>query len=98
MARGKALFVRCAACHSTEPDRHGLGPSLHRVLGRRVASLPGFAYSPAMLAADNIWDEGALAAYLENPQGFIKDNKMVFVGLPADEERKDMISYLKTLN
>ena len=51
-----------------------------------------------MLAADNIWDERALAAYLESPQGFIKDNKMVFVGLPAVEERMDMIAYLKTLN
>lgn len=97
VVHGKSLFTRCMACHSADAGKNGVGPSLNAVVGRASASVPGFAYSPAMQAANLTWDDATLAAYLENPQGLVKGNKMAFVGLKNPQDREDMIAYLKTL-
>ncbi|MCC6925536.1 MAG: cytochrome c family protein, partial [Novosphingobium sp.] len=58
----------------------------------------GFTYSPALQGAKLTWDEQTLSAYLENPQAFVKGNKMAFAGLKKPEDRADLIAYLSTLN
>src|SRR5829696_4503609 len=50
-AKGQSAFKKCAACHTSEkggPNK--VGPNLHGVVGRAVASVPGFGYSAAMRA------------------------------------------------
>jgi cytochrome c len=97
VAHGKTLFARCAACHSIAPGKNGIGPSLHAITGKASASLAGFAYSPAMQSANLTWDDATLSAYLENPQGLIKGNRMAFAGLKNPQDRADLIAYLHTL-
>jgi cytochrome c len=97
-AAGKKVFQRqCALCHSTEEGKSKIGPSLHGVVGRHAASLPDYTYSAAMKKADKVWDEATLDPYLASPRTAVPGTKMVFTGLRSEEERQDVIAYLKTL-
>jgi cytochrome c len=96
-AAGKIVFNKCAVCHSTDPAKKGLGPTLFGVVGRHSASVEGFAYSPAMKAADKTWDEATLDVYLTDPKAAVPGTKMIFPGLPKPEDRANVIAYLATL-
>jgi cytochrome c2 len=93
-AAGEKLFRRCAACHKVEEGKNGIGPSLWGVVGRPVASLEGFDYSPAMQAHGGDWTPENLAAYLENPKAVVPGTKMAFAGLKDLQDRIDVIAYL----
>jgi len=94
---GQAVFAaHCAACHSTNADNK-LGPSLAGIVGSKSGTVPGFNFSPAMKEANVTWDEGNLDKYLANPNGFIHGTKM-FVNLPSETDRANVIAYLNTLN
>lgn len=93
---GEKVFRRCKACHSLEPGQHRVGPSLAGVFGREAGAAEGFdRYSEAMKNADLVWNEENLDHYLANPNEFIPGNKMVFPGLGDEEDREDVIAYLK---
>ena len=99
-ARGEVVFQKCYACHSVAPDETGLpGPNLAGVVGRRVASEPGFAYSPALVAlaeqGGRIWTEAALDAFLRAPEVVAPGTAMAFIGLRTAAERADVIAFLK---
>ncbi|MGD6027750.1 hypothetical protein QUV00_23025, partial [Xanthomonas citri pv. citri] len=65
---GTKHFIRCAACHSTDPaDRSATGPHLNGIVGRTAASLPHFAYTSALRAQDFKWSEPKLDAFLKSP-------------------------------
>jgi cytochrome c len=96
-AAGQVVFRKCAVCHNIEPDKVKIGPSLHGIIGRKSASVAGFAYSAGMKAYDVTWTEETLFTYLEKPQALVKGTKMVFAGLPAEKDRRDVIAYLATL-
>lgn len=60
--RGAQVFRACSACHSLTADTiNHAGPSLHAILGRHIASLPGYAYSPALRTMDLIWTPNTIA-------------------------------------
>src|SRR5215471_2255308 len=92
---GKELFQACAACHSDRPD--ALGPSLKGVVGRKSAALEDFRYSNPMKRANLVWDEDNLRAYIADPQGKVKGNRMPYGGLSAPKDVDDVIAYLKVL-
>jgi cytochrome c len=93
---GEAVFKRnCAICHTVEPGKNKIGPTLFGVVGRKAGSVPGFAYSAANKKSGDTWDEQTLDTYLTNPMKFVPGTKMVFGGLKNPEERKALIQYLK---
>jgi len=92
---GKSLFEACVACHSERPD--ALGPSLKGVVGRKSAALEDFRYSNAMKRANLVWDDDNLRAYIQDPQGKVKGNRMPYGGLTSAADVDDVIAYLKTL-
>ena len=95
-ARGEKIYDRCMACHSLDRDR--TGPRHEGVVGRRVASVPGFNYSPAMRkagAAGMIWDEATLDKFLANPTKFMPGTRMTYAGIKDAQERADLIAFLK---
>ncbi len=96
-AAGKTVFNKCAICHTTDPAKKGLGPTLFGVVGRHSASVEGFSYSEAMKAANKTWDAATLEVYLTDPKASVPGTKMIFAGLPKAEDRANVIAYLSTL-
>jgi cytochrome c len=92
---GKAIFAPCAACHTDRAD--ALGPSLKGIVGRKSAALDDFRYSNAMKRANLVWDEDNLRAYIHDPQGKVKGNRMPYGGMSDPHDLDDVITYLKTL-
>jgi cytochrome c len=94
---GQTVFAaRCAACHSTKADDNKIGPSLAGIVGSKSGTVPGFNFSSAMKDANVTWDDANLDKYLANPNGFVHGTKM-FVNLPRDNDRVNVVAYLKTL-
>jgi cytochrome c len=96
--RGQRLFLRCASCHQVaESAVVKTGPLLKGVVGRKVASLPGFDYSKSLAALSFDWDEAHLDTWLERPTALAPGTTMAFEGLPSAADRQAVIAYLKTL-
>jgi cytochrome c len=94
-AKGAKVFARCKICHTLDAGVNKVGPSLHGVIGRHAGAVEGFSYSDAMKNSGVTWDDKSLDAYLADPKGFIPGNKMAFAGLKKEQDRQDVIAYLK---
>jgi cytochrome c len=95
---GKAVFNKCRACHAVgEGAKNLVGPQLNGIVGRKAGSAEGFNYSEAMKGYGKVWDEALLDTYVTDPKAAIPGNKMVFVGVKDEADRKNLIAYLKTL-
>ena len=92
-AAGRLVFRKCQACHSTEPGKALLGPSLAGVMGRKAGAEINYSYSPAMKQANVVWDAKSLDAYLADPQKVVPGNKMPFPGLKTAQDRADIIAF-----
>ncbi|WP_297779127.1 c-type cytochrome [uncultured Roseovarius sp.] len=83
VARGKALFKDCRACHSiideteTPVVRGGrTGPNLYGVIGRHAGSVPGFHYSTSMIAAGKSglrWNEEDFVVYVRDATAYLRN-------------------------
>ena len=96
---GEKIFKKCMACHAIAEKTNKVGPYLVGVVGRAVATVEGYTYSDSMreyAATGAVWDEPTLQAYLENPKAVVAKTKMVFPGLKKEDERNDLIAFLKT--
>lgn len=94
-AVGARTWKLCQSCHLTaEGAGHLVGPNLHGVFGRPVASAEGFAYSPALQAETFIWTPEQLDHWLENPRTFVPGNRMSFSGVRREADRLGVIAYL----
>ena len=94
--KGKVIFEKCAACHSLEAGKNDDAPTLRGIVGRKIASIEEFRYSPAMKRSDVVWTQSTLDTFLEDPQAFIPGNRMPFDGLKEKSEREDLLAYLET--
>lgn len=90
-------FAQCAACHTVAPNQNRLGPTLYRIVGRPKASVPGFAYSPAMKAQKGAWTEAELDAYIANPRAKVPGTRMVYPGMTDAAKRARLIAWLKSV-
>jgi len=98
-AAGEKVFIKCKACHENEQGVNKIGPTLKGIVGRKTASVEGYAYSDGTKAkADegHVWDEATLAAYLPDPKAYVPGTKMAFAGLKNPQEVADVIAYLKS--
>ena len=96
---GEIAFQKCFSCHAIEAGKHDLaGPSLHGIVGRKVAAVAGFDYSPAMkrfAVANPVWTRTLLDRLAADPEALVPGTSMAFHGMADDAERADLIDYLE---
>ena len=95
---GRRVFHKCQACHSLEPGRTLIGPSLAKLIGRHAGSLDAFNYSDAMKHAGIVWDTATLDAYLADPAKVVPGNRMPFPGLKSETDRHDVVAFLAAVS
>jgi cytochrome c len=91
-----------------------IGPVLTGVVGRKAGTYPAYNYSPLMKAAGEnglVWTEDNITNYLPDPSAFLKKfltdkgkadlatgAAKMLLRLPSEQERADVIAYLKTFS
>jgi cytochrome c len=99
---GKAAFAKCGICHQVGPDAQTLvGPELNGIVGRKAASVEGYAYSPGMKKLGEegyTWTEENIDHWIKDPKALLPESPMAlaFQGIPDAGERANIIAYLKT--
>ena len=99
-AKGEKVFKKCKACHVADEEKNKVGPHLVNIVGRAAGSVEGYKYSKGMQAKAEeglVWDETNIDAYLTKPKDFIPKTKMAFPGLKKEDQRADVIAYLKSV-
>lgn len=94
-ARGERVFNRCKSCHELTRERNRNGPHLIGLFGRVSGAVDGFRYSEPMKEAAIVWSNETLDSYLENPRSYMPGTRMTFAGLRNDQDRHDVIAYLR---
>lgn len=97
-----------------EGARTLVGPAQNNLIGRKAGTVEGYAYSPLNKAAGEaglVWTEQTIFEYLADPNAFLKkfltdkgkadqatgSTKMAFK-LSDEQDRRDVIAYLKTFS
>ncbi len=97
---GKALFQQqCFTCHTIDKGgANKVGPNQWDLIGRKKASEAGFSYSSALQQKGGEWTYEDINQMIFKPQAFVRGTKMAFVGLPKEQDRADVIAYLRTMH
>ena len=90
-----AAFAVCKACHSVEPGKNGIGPSLAGIFGEKAGDVPGFEFSDAMKNSGLTWNQATLDRYLTDPRGVVPGTKMAFGGVADAAKRQAIIDWIK---
>ena len=90
-------FSRCRVCHSVEPGRHGVGPSLAGVFGAKAGTRPGYNYSDAMKNSGITGSGDRLDAFIAAPRAVVPGTKMVIAGPKDAAARQRLVDYLASL-
>ncbi|HXE69573.1 MAG TPA: c-type cytochrome [Hyphomicrobiaceae bacterium] len=93
---GAQVFRACVACHTLKSqDGPRAGPTLAGVFGRKIASLPGYDFSPALKNLDIVWTPQTLSKLFElGPAAYTPGSKMPEQKVGA-EDRSELIRFLE---
>ncbi|MGQ0742099.1 MAG: c-type cytochrome [Alphaproteobacteria bacterium] len=97
LSHGEQVAQRCTQCHTWDkggPNR--IGPNLFGVIGRQPGTHEGFSYSGVMKNKGGVWTYEELYLYLKQPAMYLPGNKMAFVGLPRQQDRIDLLAFMRT--
>ena len=95
---GALQFARkCSLCHTLTSDGgNRAGPTLYKVFGRRVGTLPGYPYSEALKKADIIWNAKTIELLFDlGPNHYLPGTKMPLQRIADPKKREALIAYLK---
>ncbi|AGF74055.1 cytochrome c [Bartonella australis AUST/NH1] len=100
LENGRKIFKQCALCHTS--GRNGVnrvGPTLWGVIDRPFAAVEGFSYSRALREnSDKKWNFFILDRYIRSPRTTIPGTTMSFRGIKDDQDRADLLLYLRSLS
>ena len=93
---GAQVFRACVACHTLKAqDGPRAGPTLAGLFGRRIATLPGYDFSPALKKLNIVWTPDTLSKLFElGPAAYTPGSKMPEQKV-GTEERTDLIRFLE---
>jgi len=93
---GQALYQsKCTGCHSVDADR--IGPRHRDVVGRKIASIPGYDYSPAIKKLGGVWTPSRLDRWLSGTQKMAPGSKM-YIEVDDPTQRRLIIAYLQSVS
>lgn len=95
-SRGAEVFKACAICHTLTPDAENrAGPTLHGVIGRRIGTAPGYAYSAGFAAHDIVWTKETIARLFEiGPNAYTPGTKMPEQRVISAEDREALVDFI----
>ena len=97
VAKGEKVFKKCKSCHTVDKGgKHKAGPNLFGIYNAKIGSTDFNKYK-ALSPADGVWDEDTLDKWLENPKKFNGKKTAMSLKLKKDDDRENVIAYLKTL-
>ena len=91
---------RCAAFAIPSPKaaKPIVGPNLYNVVGGPHAHMQGFDYSNALKGKTGPWTFAELNEWLHKPSAYAPGTRMGFAGIANDQDRANVIDYLRTLS
>jgi len=94
---GAEVYRACVACHTLTPDEgNRAGPTLAGIFGRRIASLPGYNFSPALKQLDIVWTPQTVAKLFEvGPMAYTPGTKMPEQKIGSAEDRRALVEFLQ---
>lgn len=94
---GLRVFRACVACHTLTPDEgNKAGPTLWHVFGRRIATLPGYNFSPALKKLDIVWTPETLGKLFEvGPAHYTPGTKMPEQTIGSADDRRALVDFLQ---
>jgi cytochrome c len=96
---GARVFRACIACHTTRAgDGHRAGPTLHGIMGRRIATAPDYAYSDALKNMDIVWTPDTIARLFEvGPTIYTPGTRMPEQRITDPADRRALVEWLERM-
>jgi cytochrome c len=93
---GAEVFRACVACHTLSPEEgNKAGPTLAGIFGRRIATLPGYNFSPALKKLDIVWTPETVSKLFEiGPAHYTPGTKMPEQTIGSPEDRHALVEFL----
>lgn len=93
---GAEIFRACVACHTLSLDEgNKAGPTLYGIFGRRIATLPGYNFSPALKKLDIVWTPETVSKLFEvGPDHYTPGTKMPEQTIGSAEDRRALVDFL----
>jgi cytochrome c len=93
---GAEVFRACVACHTLSPDEgNKAGPTLSGIFGRRIATLPGYNFTPALKKLDIVWTPETVSKLFEvGPAHYTPGTKMPEQTIGSPDDRKALVEFL----
>ena len=93
---GAQVYRACVACHTLNAEEGPrAGPTLAGIFGRKIASLPGYDFSPALKKLDIVWTPETVSKLFEiGPAAYTPGTKMPEQRVGA-EDRAALVKFLE---
>ena len=94
---GAEIFRGCVACHTLTPDEgNRAGPTLAGIFGRKIATLPGYNFSPALKKLNIVWTPETVSKLFEiGPAAYTPGTKMPEQTIGSTEDRQALVRFLE---
>ncbi len=100
--RGAQLYRQCVGCHQVgEGAVDRVGPHLNGIFDRAAGQSEGYRYSDGMqraAAGGLVWTYESLDAFITDPRSLVSRTRMSFRGFDDQQDRDDLLAYLRTFS
>ena len=94
---GAAVYKKlCLTCHDVGTKaKNKVGPILNGLNERKSGTVAGYNYSAANKDSGITWNEAVFLEYIKDPKAKIPNTKMVFAGIKAESDAKNLWAFIK---